>query len=178
MPKLGRSRYTDLTATDACKACIPPKQGQTKENYPRRLPFLERQKVTLILEWVYKAGNKLMISREGLREKNLSLTDYLLLQGIFSTIPPNWKLPRNDGENTNNQTDEIVLDDDVQDITRMTSKSIYSTLVKRIQIPPTAQSKFNSLYKIFLVLQTGKIFINCRVKSLLTPEQEPFNTRS
>ena len=30
----------------------------------------------------------------------------------------------------------------------MTSKSIYSTLVKRIQIPPTAQPKFNSLYNI------------------------------
>ena len=30
----------------------------------------------------------------------------------------------------------------------MTSKSIYSTLVKRIQISPTAQSKFNSLYNI------------------------------
>jgi len=27
MPKLGGSRYTDLTATDACTACIPPKQG-------------------------------------------------------------------------------------------------------------------------------------------------------
>ena len=30
----------------------------------------------------------------------------------------------------------------------MTSKSIYSTLFKRIQFPPTAQSKFNSLYNI------------------------------
>ena len=76
------------------------------------------------------------------------MSDYLLLQGIFSAILPNWKLPFKDGKNTNNQTDETVLDDDVQDITRMTSKLIYSTLVKRIQIPPTAQSKFNSLYNI------------------------------
>ena len=83
---------------------------------------------------------------DAFREKNLSLSDYLLLQGIFSVIPPNWKLPFKDGENSNNQTNETVSDDDVQDVTRMTSKSIYSTLVKRIQIPPTAQSKFNSLY--------------------------------
>ena len=65
---------------------------------------------------------------DAFREKNLSLSDYLLLTKL--------------------QTDETVLDDDVQDITRMTSKLIYSTLVKRIQIPPTAQSKFNSLYNI------------------------------
>ena len=31
------------------------------------------------------------------REKNLSLSDYLLLQGIFSAIPPNWKLLPKDG---------------------------------------------------------------------------------
>ena len=82
------------------------------------------------------------------REKNISFSDYLLLQGIFSAILRNWKLAFKDGENTNNQTDKTVSDDDVQDITRMTSKSIYFTLVKRIQIPPTVQSKFNSLYNI------------------------------
>ena len=31
MPKLGRSRYAD--ATDARKACIPPKQGQSECNF-------------------------------------------------------------------------------------------------------------------------------------------------
>ena len=87
-------------------------------------------------------------SWDAFREKSLSLSDYLLLQGIFSAIPHNWKLLFKDGENTNNRNDETVSDDDVQDITRMTSKSIYSTLVKRIQISPTAQSKFNSLYNI------------------------------
>ena len=85
---------------------------------------------------------------DAFREKNLSLSDYLLLQGIFSVIPPDWKLPFKDGENSNNQTNETVSDDDVQDVTRMTSKLIYSTLVKRIQIPPTAQSKFDFLYNI------------------------------
>ena len=87
-------------------------------------------------------------SWDAFRAKSLSLSDYLLLQGIFSAIPHSWKLPFKDGDNTNNRTDETVSDDDVQDITRMTSKSIYSTLVKRIQISPTAQSKFNSLYNI------------------------------
>ena len=52
------------------------------------------------------------------------------------------------GENNNSQIDGTVLEEVVQDVTRMTSKSIHSTLVKRIQIPPTAQSKFNSLYSI------------------------------
>ena len=73
-------------------------------------------------------GSKLK-SWDAFREKNLSLSDYLLLQEIFSAIPPNWKLSLKDGENTNNQTDKTVSDDDVQDVTRMTSKSIYSTSV-------------------------------------------------
>jgi len=34
---------------------------------------------------------------DAFREKSLSLSDYLL-QGIFSAIPPNWKLPFKDGE--------------------------------------------------------------------------------
>ena len=86
------------------------------------------------------------------------MSDYLLLQGIFSAIPPNWKLLLKDGENNNNQIDKTVSDDDVQDITRMTSKSIYSTLVKRIQIPPTAQSKFNSLYNISGIIDRKNIY--------------------
>lgn len=60
-------------------------------------------------------------SWDAFREKNLSLSDYLLLQGIFSAIPPNWKLLLKDGENNNNKIDKTVSDDDVQDITRMTS---------------------------------------------------------
>ena len=86
------------------------------------------------------------------------MSDYLLLQGIFSAIPPNWKLLLKDGENNNNQIDKTVSDDDVQNITRMTSKSIYSTLVKRIQIPPTAQSKFNSLYNISGIIDRKNIY--------------------
>jgi len=66
------------------------------------------------------------------REKNLSLSDYQLLQGIFPAIPPNWKLPLKDGKNNNNQIDKTVSDNGVQDITRKTSNSIYSTLVKQI----------------------------------------------
>ena len=81
-----------------------------------------------------------------------------LLQGIFSAIPPNWNLLLKDGENNNNQIDKIVSDDDVQDATTMNSKSIYSTLVKRIQIPPTAQSKFNSLYNISGIIDWKSIY--------------------
>lgn len=40
----------------------------------------------------------------------------------------------------------------------MTSKSIYSTLVKRIQIHPTAQSKFNSLYSISGIIDWKNIY--------------------
>ena len=39
---------------------------------------------------------------DAFREKNLFLSDYLLLQGIFSAIPPNWKQLLNVGENNNN----------------------------------------------------------------------------
>ena len=41
----------------------------------------------------------------------------------------------------------------------MTSKSIYSTLVKRIQIPPTAQSKFNSVYNISGIIDWKNIYL-------------------
>ena len=110
---------------------------------------------------------------DAFREKNLSLSDYLLLQGIFSAIPPNWKLPFKDGENSNNQTNETVSDDDVQDVTRMTSKLIYCTLVKRIQIPPTAQSKFDSLHNISGITDwkniyqlPGRITLDTRTRAL------------
>ena len=69
-------------------------------------------------------------------------------KGFFPPFRTTGSCRFKDGEKTNNLTDETVSGDDVQDITRMTSKSIYSTLVKRIQISPTAQSKFNSLYNI------------------------------
>jgi len=80
-------------------------------------------------------------------EKNLSLADYFLLLGVFSAIPPEWKLLLKNGDDVM-QTDKTVSDDDVKDITCMSSKSIYSALVKRVQIPRTAQSKFDSLYNI------------------------------
>ena len=108
---------------------------------------------------------------DAFREKNLSLSDYLLLQGIFSAIPPNWKQLLNVGENNNNRIDKTVSDD-VQDITRMTSKSIYSTLVKRIQISPTAQSKFNSEYNISgnidwknIYLLPGRVTLDTRMRA-------------
>ena len=108
---------------------------------------------------------------DAFREKNLSLSDYLLLQGIFSAIPPNWKQLLNVGENNNNRIDKTVSDD-VQDITRMTSKSIYSTLVKRIQISPTAQSKFNSVYNISgnidwknIYLLPGRVTLDTRTRA-------------
>lgn len=57
---------------------------------------------------------------------------------------------------------DILLDDsklkscdafNVQEITSMTSKSIYSILVERIQIPHTAQSKFNVVLNISSTLR-------------------------
>ena len=49
-------------------------------------------------------------------EKNLSLSDFFLLLGVFSAIPPEWKLLRKNGDDVN-QTDKTVSDDDVKDIT-------------------------------------------------------------
>ena len=79
-------------------------------------------------------------------------------KAFFSATPPNWKLLLKDGENNDNRIDKTVSDD-VQDITRMTSKSIYSTLVKRIQISPTAQSKFNSVYNISGTIDWKNIYL-------------------
>ena len=89
-----------------------------------------------------------------LLEKKISLCQTISsYKGFF----PPFRLTGNcyfkDGENSNNQTYETV-----QDVTRMTSKLIYSTLVKRIQIPPTAQSKFNFLYNISAITDWKNIF--------------------
>ena len=68
-----------------------------------------------------------------------------------------WKLLLKNGDDVN-QTDKTVSDDDVKDIACLSSKSIYSALVKRVQIPPTAQSKFDSLYCISNVLDWKNIY--------------------
>ena len=93
---------------------------------------------------------------DAFKEKNLSLSDYFLLLGVFSATPPEWKLLKN--EDNGNQLDITVPDDDVNDITSMSSKSIYSALVKRVQISPTAQSKFDCLYNISDFLDWKNIY--------------------
>ena len=75
----------------------------------------------------------------------------------FSAIPPEWKLLLKNGDDVN-QTNKTVSDDDVKDITCMGSESIYLALVKRVQIPPTAQSKFDSLYNISNILDWKNIY--------------------
>ena len=70
---------------------------------------------------------------DAFKEKNLSLSDYFLLLGVFSAIPPEWKLLLKN-EDDGNQIDITVPDDDPNDITSMSSKSIYSALGKRVQI--------------------------------------------
>ena len=57
-----------------------------------------------------------------------------------------------------NQIDITVPDDDVNDIISMSSKSIYSALVKRVQIPPTAQSNFDPLYNVSDFLDWKNIY--------------------
>ena len=51
-----------------------------------------------------------------------------------------------------------VSDDDVKNITCVSSKSIYSALVKGVQLPPTAQSKFDSFYNISNILDWKNIY--------------------
>ena len=46
----------------------------------------------------------------------------------------------------------------VKNIASMTSKSIYSNLVKRIQIPSNSQSKLNSLCTISTILERKNIY--------------------
>ena len=79
-----------------------------------------------------------------LRKKTLSLSDYFLLLGIFSSIPSNWKRLLND----DNQLRRTNPDNSLPDLTTMNTKSVYSALVKRIQTPPTSQGKFDTLYNI------------------------------
>ena len=95
---------------------------------------------------------------DAFKEKNLSLSDYFLLLGVFSAIPPEWKLLLKN-EDDWNKIDITVPDDDLNDITSMSSKSIYSALVKRVQISPTAQSKFDCLYNISDLLEWKNIYL-------------------
>ena len=94
-----------------------------------------------------------ILSNDGKLKKKKSL-----LVGVFSAIPPEWKLLLKNGDDVN-RTDKTVSDDDVKDTSSMSFKPIYSALVKRVQIPPTAQSKFCSLiYNISNILDWKNIY--------------------
>ena len=105
------------------------------------------------------SNNSKLKSWEFFRKNNLSLSDYLLLLGVFSAIPPRWKLLlKNEGTCNIDPTDKTASKDAFQDISTMNSKSIYSAMIKLIQIPPTAQLKFNSLYNIPDILDWKNIY--------------------
>ena len=105
------------------------------------------------------SNNSKLKSWEFFRKNNLSLSDYLLLLGVFSAIPPRWKLLlKNEGTCNIDPTDKTASKDAFQDISTMNSKSIYSAMIKLIQIPPTAQFKFNSLYNIPDILDWKNIY--------------------
>ena len=82
---------------------------------------------------------------EMLLKFSLFLSDYLLFQGVVNVIPHTWKLPLHNGDYGNH----IGRVEKVENIASMTSKSIYSNLVKRIQIPSNSQSKLNSLCNLY-----------------------------
>ena len=105
------------------------------------------------------SNNSKLKSWEFFRKNNLSLSDYLLLLGVFSAIPPRWKLLlKNEGTCNIDPTDKTASKDTFQDISTMNSKSIYSAMIKLIQIPPTVQFKFNSLYNIPDILDWKNIY--------------------
>ena len=86
----------------------------------------------------------------------VTIFEFLLLS-VFSSIPPEWKLLKN--EDDGNQIDITVPEDDLNDITSMSSKLIDWALVKRVQISPTAQSKFDCLYNISDLLEWKNIYL-------------------
>ena len=98
---------------------------------------------------------------------SLSLSDYLLFQGVVNAIPHTWKLPLHNGDYGNH----IGRVEKVKNIASTTSKSIYSNLVKRIQIPSTTQSKLNSLCNISTTLGRKNIY------RLPSPECGHFNIK-
>ena len=91
---------------------------------------------------------------EMLLKFSLFLSDYLLFQGVVNVIPHTWKLPLSNGDYGNH----IGRVEKVENIASMTSKSIYSNLVKRIQIPSNSQYKLNSLCNISTILERKNIY--------------------
>jgi len=87
----------------------------------------------------------------------LSKADYFLLMGIYCAIPSDWKRLLNVENESTDGTDSqpsVAIDS-----TSLNSKSVYKELIKKVKIPPTAQSKFNSLDCDLVALDWKEIYI-------------------
>ena len=90
---------------------------------------------------IVTSGGKLK-SWSTLENKNITNSEYFLLMNIFDTIPVDWK---------NFLREELSVqglssDNDTRTTFPSSSKTIYLELIKRIEIAPTAKSKYEILY--------------------------------
>ena len=94
---------------------------------------------------------------EAIEAINLSMTDYFLSIGIYSAMPSSWKRLLNTeigltGANLSQSNTSV-------DSTSLNSKSVYKELIEKCKIPPTAQSKYNSIYCDEATLDWKEIYL-------------------
>ena len=83
------------------------------------------------------------------------LNDYLLLLGIYNSFPTPWKNILKSSYSTltwqsfdpKDLDHNIYIDGENVKLEQLTTKKLYWTLVTNIQVPPSAQQKFNNLFK-------------------------------
>ena len=88
------------------------------------------------------------------KNKGLVLNEYLLLLDIYNSFPAPWKniLKSSDSTLTWQSIDpkdldyNIYIDGENVKLEQLTTKKLYWTLVTNIQVPRSAQQKFNNLF--------------------------------
>ena len=90
---------------------------------------------------IVTSGGKLKLWST-LENKNVTNSEYFLLMSIFDAIPVDWKSFLREEPSVQG----LSSDNDTRTTFPKSSKSIYWELINRIQIAPTAKSKYETLY--------------------------------
>ena len=91
------------------------------------------------------------------KTEGLNINDYLLLFGLFNSLPPTWKKLINSKDNPSADTlvdsqntklsYTLYLRDSTLPLASITSSKLYWKLIEIIQVYPSARRKFNTLFE-------------------------------
>ena len=123
------------------------------------------------------------------KAEGLNVNDYLLLFGLFNSLPLTWKKLINSKDETSADTSAntsansrninlsytLYLKDDTLPLDSLTSSKLYWKLIEIIQVYPSARHKFSTLFQ-----NSGDLNWEVSIKFLMLPhltlKQESFST--